>query len=291
MVTLDGDVLSRYPRFSRYNSPYPAHDAGCAVDLYPDRAADQREATNRAPSPVAGEVLETRSVRCPDKRYAADQDHLIVVDTGDALARILHVAPAVEPGDTVAIGDDLGQMVRSGFFAPWVANHIHLGFRTHDQNPVRASGSLPLALDSPVEPVAWDGTGEVVETGDTYALLDAPEHPAPGETFAGLAADDGTVLDGGIPHYEAGGVLANGDAVSPAAAATAPTDVSLFGTTLADATGANGRSVTWRDVTVTANGTPIHGLSLWLGVERLGVKLVAPGHEFAVGDSVSVDVE
>jgi hypothetical protein len=277
MVTLDGDVLARYPRFSRYNSPYPAHDAGCAVDLYP--------ATYRATSPVAGEVLETRSVRCPDKPYAADQDHLIVVDTGDAVARILHVDPAVEPGDTVTIGDDLGPLVRSGFFAPWVDNHIHLGFRTHDQDPVRASGSLPLALDCPVEPVAWDGTGEVVEIGDTYALLDAPEHPAPGETFAGLAADDGTALDGGIPHYEAGGVLATDDP------ATEPAGVSLFDTTLADAPGDDGRSVTWRDVTVTANGAPIHGLSLWVGVERLGVKLVAPGHEFAVGDSVRVDVE
>jgi hypothetical protein len=277
MVTLDGDVLSRYPRFSRYNSPYPAHDAGCAVDLYPS--------SEHAPSPVAGEVLVTRSVRCPEQPYAADQDHLVVVDTGDVLARILHVDPAVEPGDTVAVGDDLGPMVRSGFFAPWVDNHVHLGFRTHDQNPVRASGSLPLDLDRPVEPVAWDGTGEVVETGDTYALLDAPEHPAPGDTFAGLAADDATVLDGGVPHYDAGGVLTTADQAS------APTDVSLFGTTLADTPGDDGRSVTWRDVTVTANGDPIHGLSLWVGVERLGVKLVAPDHEFAVGDSVTVDVE
>ncbi|MGB9964241.1 hypothetical protein [Halobacterium sp. CBA1126] len=269
MVTLAGDLLARYPRTSLYNSPYPAHDAGCAVDLYPETA--------RVPSPVAGEVVETRTVRCPSKPYAADRDHLIVVDTGEHLARALHVEPAVEPGDSVAVGDDLGRLVRSGFFAPWVDNHVHLGFRERDGDAVRASGSLPIDLDASVEAVPWDGTGEVVETGETYALLDAPEHPAPG-TLAGVATDDGGVLDGGFPHYEGGGVLGRSGA-GP---------VSFLGTTVGDA--ADGRTVAWRDVAVTANGEPIRGLSLWLGVERLGVKLVAPDRDLAVGERVAVAV-
>lgn len=272
MVTLDGDVLGRYPRASLYNSPYPAHDAGCAVDLYPDDAA------GRAPSPVAGEVVQTRTVRCPSKPYAADHDHLIVVDTGEYLARILHVEPAVEPGDSVGLGDDLGRLVRSGFFAPWVDNHVHLGFRERDVDPVRASGSLPLDLGVPVEAVPWDGTGEVVETGETYALLDAPAHPAPGDALAGIATDDGRVLDGGVPHYEGGGVLGDGSGDS----------VSFLGTPVGDA---DGRTVAWRDATVTANGEPIRGLSLWLGTDRLGVKLVAPDHDLAVGDGVAVAIE
>ncbi|WP_232700334.1 hypothetical protein [Halobacterium wangiae] len=266
MVTLDGDVLRRYPRVSRYNSPYPAHDAGCAVDLYPG--------TDRAGSPVAGDVVETRTVRCPDQPYAEDEDHLVVVDTGEYLARMLHVDPAVEPGDTLAVGDHVGRLVRSGFFAPWVDNHVHLGFRERDQNAVRASGSLPLDLGLPVESVAWDGTGRVVETGETWARLDAPEHPAPGETFAGLAADDGAVIDGGLPHYEAGGATGDADTVS------------LLGTVVGDRR--NDRTVTWRDVTPTANGVPIRGLSLWLGVDDLGLKLVCPGHDLSVGDRVDV---
>ncbi|MFB6268936.1 MAG: hypothetical protein ABEH83_03270 [Halobacterium sp.] len=301
MVTLDADVVARYPRASLYNSPYPAHDAGCAVDLYPE--------SDRAPSPVAGEVVETRTVRCPSKPYAADNDHLIVVDAGEYVARILHVDPAVDAGDAVAVGDDLGRMVRSGFFAPWVANHVHLGFRSHDQDPVRASGSLPLELDAGVEPVEWDGTGTVVETGDTYALLDAPEHPDPGAGSAGVATDDGAVLDGGFPHYEGGGAIptvagsdgetaADGSETAADGSETAADDsetaadggdtVSFLGTTVGDRT--DDRTVAWRDRTVTANGTPIHGLSLWLGVDRLGVKLVAPGHDFAVGDRVTVGV-
>ncbi len=299
MVTLDGDVLARYPRASLYNSPYPAHNAGCAVDLYPDSAAERSEAAGRAsgetassaaggragrarraPSPVAGEVVETRTVRCPSKPYAADHDHLVVVDTGEYLARILHVEPAVEPGDTVDLGGDLGRMVRSGFFAPWVANHVHLGFRERDGDAVRASGSLPLDIDAPIEPVSWDGTGEVVETGETYALLDAPEHPTPGDALAGVATDGGGVLDGGFPHYEGGGVLGR---------ASSDEAVSFLGREVGDTT--DGRTVAWRDVTVTADGGPIHGLSLWLGSDRLGVKLVAPDREFAVGDRVAVAVE
>ncbi|WP_336035398.1 hypothetical protein [Halobacterium yunchengense] len=288
MVTLDGDVLARYPRASRYNSPYPAHDAGCAVDLYPAPEPGRGRAVC-APSPVAGEVVEVRTVRCPSKPYAVDEDHLVVVDTGTHLARVLHVDPGVDAGDAVAVGDSLGAMVRSGFFAPWVANHLHVGFRERDQNPVRASGSLPLDLGASIEAVPWDGTGTVVETGDTYALLDSPEHPAPGETVAGVATDDGRVLDGGLPHYEGGGA-------TPAAARDrraeadggAGRPVPFLGTTVGDVV--DGDTIAWRDVTVTADGEPIHGLSLWLGVDRLGVKLVAPGHDFAVGDRVRVGV-
>jgi hypothetical protein len=296
MVTLDGDVLARYPRASLYNSPYPAHDAGCAIDLYPDGERSGR--ATHAPSPVAGEVVEARTVRCPSKPYAADEDHLVVVDTGDYLARVLHVDPAVEPGDSVAIGDSLGRMIRSGFFAPWVANHLHLGFRAPDQNPVRASGSLPLELGTAVEPVPWDGTGAVVETGDTYALLDAPEHPNPGSVVAGVATDDGAVLDGGFPHYSGGGALPTdpsrrGDAAEAVGdggdAVSGDPAVSFLGTAIGERV--DERTVAWHDRTVTANGGPVHGLSLWLGVDRLGVKLVAPGHDFAVGDAVEVGVE
>ncbi|MFC7044403.1 hypothetical protein ACFQH6_02360 [Halobacteriaceae archaeon GCM10025711] len=270
MVVLPADVVSRYPRFSLYNSPYTAHDRGAAVDLYPDNADDD------APSPVAGEVVDVRTVRAPPKPYAAESDHLIVVDVGDHLARMLHVDPAVEPGDEVAVGDSLGTMVRSGFFAPWVANHIHLGFREHDTNPVRASGSLRLDVDVPVEPVPWDGVGTVAETGDTWVLLDAPAHPASGEYFAGIAGSAG-VLDGGMPHYDAGGVLGGVDG-----------PVSFLGANLGTVAG---RDVAWNDLAVRANGTPVTGLSFFLGRDWLGAKLVTPDWSAAVGDRVEVTVE
>ncbi|WP_435159384.1 hypothetical protein [Haladaptatus sp. DFWS20] len=284
MVGLSPAVLARYPRFSLYNSPYTAHDEGCAIDLYPgSRAGSEATRETCTPSPVAGEVIETRTVTAPQKPYAVAHDYLIVVDTGDYLARMLHVKPGVEIGDRVEVGDSLGEMVRSGFFAPWVANHIHLGFRPRDSNPVRASGSLPIDLTVEIEPLAWDGGGRVVATGDTFVVLDSPTHPAPGERFAGIAGTvdgESVVMDGGLPHYEGGGALCrNGD--------RSPDSVSLAGSAVGVA---DGRTVTWDDVEVYANGAPITGISLFVAREQFGAKLVCPGHDFSVGDSISMSI-
>ncbi|SFK58602.1 hypothetical protein SAMN04487950_0035 [Halogranum rubrum] len=268
-VTLSEDVLRRYRRFSLYNSPYPAHDHGCAIDLYPE--------TNDGLSPVAGEVVATKTVRCPDQPYAVDHDHLIVIDCDEYVARILHVDPTVEPGDIVTVGDSLGEMVRSGFFGQWVDNHVHLGFREQGQNYLRAGGSLPVDVAVAVEPLDWDGSGEVVAVGETYAVLDAPTHPAPGECFAGIAADSGAVLDGGLTHYTGGGILT-------------PTQgpVSFLGTPVGVA---DGRDVTWNDVELRANGQRIVGLSLFAAQDAaFGAKLVAFDHEFTVGDDVELTV-
>ena len=272
-VTIPRDVLFQYYRFSLYNSPFDAHDEGCAIDLYPDG--------ERAPSPVAGEVLDTKAVRAPPKAYAAEHDHLILVDTGDTVARLLHVDPAVEAGDTVAVGDDLGELVRAGFFAPWVPNHIHLGFRPPDANPYRASGSLPVDVAVDVTPLSWDGTGTVVDGGETWVRLDEPAHPAPGECFAGIGNDvggDTGVLDGGLPHYSGGGLLA-GDGTDEAA---------IAGTRVGTA---DGRTVAWDDLTVHANGEPVTGVALFCGRERFGAKLVGEGIDLAVGDEVRVTIE
>ncbi|AQL43121.1 hypothetical protein BV210_10515 [Halorientalis sp. IM1011] len=283
-VTLDAALLDRYPRFSLYNSPYAAHDAGAAIDLYPEVAIDGDDDRDPAdggpaPSPVAGEVLDTRTVDAPSKPYAVEQDHLILVDTGEHVTRVLHVDPTVSAGDRVAAGDSLGRLIRSGFFAPWVDDHVHLGFRPSEANHYRASGSLRLELGVDVRPVQWDGTGTVVETGGTYAVLDTPAHPDPGDCFAGVAATvDGRpcVLDGGFPHYEGGGVL--GGAAGP---------VAFLGERVGTS---DGRTVAWDDVTVQANGEPITGLSLFCGRDSVGVKLVRPDHGFAVGDGVDVAV-
>lgn len=273
MVSLGVPALDPFPRFARYNSPYTAHRAGRAIDLYPG--------TDRAPSPVAGTVLETRTMRAPSRPYAAPNDHLIVIDTGTELARVLHVDPAVEPGTTLERGDDLGPLIRSGYFAPWVDNHVHLGFRAYGTDPVRASGSIPIDLDVPLQGVTWDGTGTVREAGDTYAILDSPAHPDPGESFVGIADDSGSfVFDGGVPHYDTGGVHLTGPVRE------GQETVSLLGTPLARGSG----TVDWETVTVHANGTEITGLSFLLERDQLGAKLICPDVSFALGESVTVEI-
>ncbi|ELZ25931.1 hypothetical protein [Natrinema limicola] len=283
-VTLPASVLAQYERFSLYNSPYPAHDGGCAIDLYPGTLVDGR--TTAAPSPVAGIVRETRTVRAPPKPYAPEHDHLILLEPTDSsplaglTVRILHVEPSVAAGDVVERGESLGRLVRAGFFAPWVDNHLHVGVRGPEQNPYRASGSLPLELGVSVRPLAWDGTGRVVSTGDTYAVLDAPAHPEPGTGFVGVRADGGGVLDGGLPHYDGGGVLERDDDTDPV--------VALNGDRLGVA---DGRTITWDDVTVMANDEPITGLSLFCARDGdFGAKLICPERSFAVGNRVQVRV-
>ena len=281
-VTLPETLLARYKRFSLYNSPYPAHDKGCAIDLYPGTLRDGR--TTAAPSPVSGTVRETRAVRAPSKPYAPEHDYLILLECdGPAeleglVVRILHVNPSVETGQHVEQGESLGELVRAGFFAPWVDNHLHVGVRRPDQNLHRASGSLPLEVGVDVDPLAWDGTGTVVATGETYAVLDAPTHSTPGESFAGVRADNGGVLDGGLPHYDGGGVHG----------ATQDGIVSLNGDRLGVA---EGRTITWDDIVVTANGKGITGLSLFCARDAdFGAKLICPDRSFDPGEHVRVRI-
>ncbi|GAB7095632.1 hypothetical protein JCM30237_27860 [Halolamina litorea] len=289
-VSLPDSLLGRYARFSCYNSPYPAHDRGCAVDLYPDDGT--------APSPVPGEVLDTRTVGCPDRSYAVDHDHLIVIDVADdwaggrgadLLARILHVDPGVSAGDWVDAGDSLGETVRSGFFGRWVDDHLHVGFRPADANPYRASGSLPVRPDVSVTGTPWDGAGTVIETGETFVRLDAPSHPDPG-SWATIADDDGTPLDGGLAHYTGGGAYGPG--------ANGP--LSLLGTEVGTATprdgDARGADVGWGDIAVYVDAgegsVRATGLSLFAARAEFGAKIVFhEGHEFAVGDDVQVSVD
>jgi len=276
-VTLPADVLGRYRRFTLYDSPYAAHDAGRAIDLYPD--------PETAPSPVTGTVRDVRHVRAPPKPYAADEDVLLVVDTGEHLVRIMHVDPTVDPGDSVAVGEDLGDLIRAGFFAPWVPNHLHVGFRPRDADAYRASGSLPLALGVDVEPLSWDGTGTVVETDETWARLDRPAHPDPEEYFVGFTADlagGEPVLDGGLPHYEYGGLVGDGHPDTGASGR-----VALAGSPVGTV---EGRHVAWDDLTVLANGEPVTGLALFCARDRLGAKLVGEAVDLSVGETVTVTV-
>ncbi len=290
-ITLPESLLSQYVRFSLYNSPFPAHDSGCAVDCYPGTLEGGR--TLSAPSPVSGTVREIRTVRAPSKPYAVPDDHLILIDCdGPApleglVARILHVEPTVSAGDRVSPGDSLGQLVRAGFFAPWVDNHLHVGFRSPAQNLHRASGSVALSVGIDLQALEWDGTGTVLATGETYALLDTPQAPDSETAFGGIGLECGGergILDGGVPHYDGGGIL------SPTATGSYAGPVRLNGDRLG-IVGADGRTLEWDELTVTVDGDPITGLSTFCARgEGVGAKLICPNHELAVGDRVRVSI-
>lgn len=276
-VELGTETLERYARFSLYNSPYPAHDEGRAIDLYPGGCASEGFDGETAPSPVTGRVLATETVRAPAGPVGIDRDHLIVLEctapepAAGLGARILHVEPSVEPGDEIVVGDSLGTLVRTGFFDPWVGAHLHVGFRPLGTDHRRASGSLPIGLACDLRPLAWDETGKVAAVGETYAVLRGPDA---GE-LAGIGADGGGVVDGGLPHYAGGGLLGGSGGA-----------VTLGGTRVGVA---GGRTVAWDDLRITANGEPVTGLSLSCGLEP-GVTVVAPGHSLQRGERVAIDV-
>lgn len=279
-IALPAGILRRYRRFSLFNSPYPAHDAGRAIDLYP--------AGTDGIAPVSGTVRETRTVGCPDRSYAANTDHLIVIELDEAFcerigatigttARVLHVVPSVRPGAEVRVGDVLGPMTRSGFFGQWVDNHVHLGFRAPGTSALRASGSLPVTVAVDVEPIRWDGTGVVVERGPTHVVLDTPAHPEPERTFAAIATDDGVPLDGGLAHYAGGGVFERVEG-----------PVSLLGTEVGTA---SGRLVEWNPIDVLANGRRVTGLSLFAARDGgYGAKIVDLDGDLEIGERVSIDI-
>lgn len=276
MVEIGADVLSSYEAFTRYNSPYIAHNHGNAIDLYPG--------CDRAPSPVAGEVIFVDRVRAPSRPYAEPYDHVIAIDTEPSqsnapIARILHVEPTVTVGEYVDRGADLGRLVRAGFFAPWVDNHLHLEFRAPESDLRRASGAVGLTVDVTPTPLAWDGRGTVVATGDTYTEL-APPMPPPDATWVGLGCSTGDVLDGGLPHYEHGGVIP--------VRSERTTPISLLDTAVGELTD---RSIAWSDLEVRANGKSIHGLSLFCArADSFRIKLITPTRTFPVGADVAIDL-
>lgn len=292
MVTLPSASLEPFEAFTCYNSPYAAHADGSAIDLYPD--------TTRAPSPVAGEVVAIHRVRAPWQPYAREFDYVIAIDTGvgswplwlddgetAGVVRVLHVDPSVSVGDTVDIGDDLGTVLRAGFFAPWVANHLHVDVRQPSADLRRAGGAVPLSLDTDVQAIPWDGTGEVVSADRTSVELEIPlDDPRSAATWVGLSTDEGSVLDGGLPHYRCGGLVDRLVGGRPSRADGRP--VRLLGSRVGSA---DGPTVDWDEVTIIADGIPMLGLSLFCArPERYRIKLVCPGHSFTVGETIATEI-
>lgn len=190
-------------RISFFNSPYPAHKAYTAIDIYPNR-----EFNSAAPSPVFGEIREIRKVACPEKSSfkSTNYDYVILIrsmENPEYWVKILHLEPLVKVGDIVRAGDRLGKLLRSGFFDYWTDPHIHVEIRK-PEDPIRARGGLKLKrelinLSEGCNAEIEELRGIVIETKPEYALM-LPEgdlkHGIPVEVCEEMG-----LIDGGIPHY------------------------------------------------------------------------------------------
>jgi len=188
-------------RFSFFNSPYPAHLSFSAIDIYPSGRFGCA-----APSPVSGVIAGIRRVECPSGRgfESSTHDYVIIVrssENPERLIKILHVDPIVNVGDKIEPGEDLGWLIRSGFFDFWTDPHIHVEVRK-PSDPIRARGGLQLERlmglhdhgDSQDEL-----KGLIVKCKPEYSLVNIY-----GDFRFGLHVEvDGQlgILDAGIPHY------------------------------------------------------------------------------------------
>lgn len=196
---------SKNGKFSFFNSPYPAHTACSAVDIYFGSTFG-----SVASSPVHGKVVGIKKVDCPEQSFeCSSYDYVILLQSIENFERqikILHVEPVVEVGTVVKPGDPLGFLLRSGFFDFWTEPHIHVEVR-NPSDPIRARGGLKFERLMSIETFYADLdelSGVVVESKREYALL-----ALNGNFKNGIPVrvdGEGGVLDGGIPHYKWFGV-------------------------------------------------------------------------------------
>jgi len=198
-------------RISFFNSPYHMHFELSAVDIYPEAMF--------APSPVAGKVVAIRKFVAPKPKYfqAPRHDYIIAIQPPQAEAnvvRVLHVIPSVELGQKVEVGDQLGEILRSGFYDFWTDLHLHVEIR-RKEDFIRARGGMPLEprlgevklINEP----KTNFKAKIVLHKPEYVLLQGAPLARVGN-FIGLAASVGGqpgILDGGLPYYGWGAVMGN----------------------------------------------------------------------------------
>ncbi|WP_074964186.1 hypothetical protein [Pyrococcus kukulkanii] len=196
MITIGkaGNIEVKVPRdsyWSFFNSPYPGHKEGTAVDVY---------YTDHALFPLEeGKVVEV-------KRLPIKGDYLILIKSGSICLKVLHVVPSVSKGETLVLGDPIGIPIRSSFFCPWTDKHAHYEIRNCD-DPYRARGGIqitPVVLRAVKATNTWEF--EVVECTPNYCLA-RPLKPK--EKQLTLVISKGFPIEGGIPHYGYFGAFGN----------------------------------------------------------------------------------
>ncbi len=274
--------------FSFYNSPYPAHRQSSGVDVYPDTGFG-----GMAPSPVSGEVTLIRRVRSPRGRnYEASEYDVVTLlrsrESPDKVVKLLHVDPTLSVGDEVRAGEELGRLLRSGYYGFATSPHVHVEVR-EPSDPLRAQGGhrMERLIDvGQVEPLEeLRGVVTLCSPEFTLMRLNTPSY--------GLPADVGGVsgvLDGGIPYYGWMGV--HFDSGKPEGGA-----VELMGHPIATIGAIHDRVclADCNDFSVKVEGISILGLSLRLSPRKgVEVKLVPRrlgGLVLDEGSEVTVHVE
>jgi hypothetical protein len=273
-------------RFSLFNSPYPGHRLKSGVDIYPSIVFG-----GEAPSPVEGEVLMVRRVKAPRGRGFEDAGYDVVtllrpVDNPGVVVKLLHVDTHLSEGDHVDLGEEMGPLLRSGYYGWGTSPHIHLEVR-EPSDPLRARGGHPINVlngfsdAKPVDEIA----GEVVWTQPEFALM---RLDSGGAGLIGELGGEPGVVDGGIPYYGWLGFHTERPTVGT---------VKLLGQPIADVKEVKTRAAiaATRGFRFTLDGEPLLGLSLYIAPRPRPVVKILPrkigGLALSPGDAVSVELK
>ncbi len=248
--------------YSFFNSPYIGHRTGTAVDVYfPDDALFPLE---------RGKVVKIRKVRAP-KHLPYETDYLIVVDVGSGYClKSLHVRPSVNVGDSVVLGDSLGEMIVSGFFMPWSDRHAHFEIRGCEDS-VRARGGMiltPIIQDT--VPSVVGNEFMVAERGRHYAWLKPLKTGDSGMTP--LKYGDAAV-EGGLPHYRVGAVFSSVN------------ELNIFGVDVSVESRIGNVGIFSTNFRIFASGAQVQGIGVYCNQPM--IKLI--GGRFEVGEVVELD--
>jgi len=250
-------------RYSFFNSPYPPHRLGTAVDVY------FRE---KALFPFEeGVVEEIKKIRTP-QYVPIREDYLIIFKVQSFCLKVLHVKPNVEVNEKIHLGDEFGELVVSGFFRPWSDKHAHFELRECIDR-YRARGGLPVKPELlKLVSVAKGNRFEVVEKKENYYWL-KPLRRA-GKSLTPLTFQNAP-LEGGLPHYHYGAVFESFDKVE------------IFGKEICiEERLPSGVGIFNADFEIFVDGQKVKGIGLYCNEER--IKLI--GGEFREGDIVEITI-
>ena len=199
IIAEQGDIKIDVPRdvwYSFFNSPYIGHKLGTALDIY---------FRDYALFPLAeGFVIKIREVKPPQKFFKGKDFVIIFRITNNLCLKVLHVRPTIKVGEKVSLGDEIGEMVESGFFMPWSSKHMHMEIR-YCKDSIRARGGLllrPIILSN--VPHAREYEFKIMERYNEFCW--AMPRKTEGYSMTPITSN-GHGIEGGLPHYGYGALF------------------------------------------------------------------------------------
>ncbi len=152
-------------------------------------------------------------------------EHVLGFKSGNAYVRILHVRPHLRVGETVSVGDPLGEVAWSPTFFRWTDPHLHIEIRLRGSF-IGARGGAKLSIHNDLVRFIRNNVNpgsslreyivDLIVKG-RYVIL----KPCPRGASSALVVGVGNalgVMEGGVPHYgHAGVILPYGSADRPVA--------------------------------------------------------------------------